>query len=67
MLNASGRAAVNDKLYKIYLNLRRANHLLFQLSEQVFLQLGKTPGEVRQQVSELRRCFGDSSDPNIFC
>jgi hypothetical protein len=65
MLNASGRAAVNDKLYKIYWNLRRANYVLFQLSEQVFAQLGKSPQEVRQQLSELRR-LSDSSDPNKF-
>jgi hypothetical protein len=43
MLNASGRVAVNDKLYKIYWNLRRANYVLFQLTEQVFAQLGKSP------------------------
>jgi hypothetical protein len=66
MLNESGRAAVNDKLYNIYLNLTRANHVLFQLSEQIFAQLGKTPEEVRQQVSELRR-LSDSPDSNRFC
>ena len=66
MLNASGRTAVNDKLYKIYWNLRRANHVLFQLSEQVFAEFGKSPEEVREQVAELRR-LSDNSDPDKFC
>jgi hypothetical protein len=66
MLNESGRAAVNDKLYNLYWNLRHAHHVIFQLSEQIFAQLGKTPEEVRQQVAELRR-LSDSSDPTKFC
>jgi hypothetical protein len=63
MINQSGRAAVNDKLYNIYLNLRRAHHVVFQLCEQIFAQLGRTPEDIKQELSELRR-FSDSSDPN---
>jgi hypothetical protein len=66
IVNESGRAAVNDKLYKIYLNLRRAHWVVFQLCEQIFAELGKTPEDIKQQLSELRR-LSDSSDPNKIC
>ena len=65
-INASGRAAVNDKLYNILRNLLRARHVVFQLCEQVFAQLGKTPEDLKQQLSELKR-LSDSSDPNEIC
>jgi len=55
MLNAAGRASVNDKLHRIFLNLCRASHVVSQLCEQVFTQLGHTPDKTAEFLADLKR------------
>ena len=65
MLNAAGRASVNDKLHRIFLNLCRASHIISQVCEQVFAQLGHTPETTAKLLADLKR-LSDNPEPDKF-
>src|SRR6266498_1135308 len=55
MLNAAGRASINDKLRRIYQDIRHAEWIVLQLAEKIFAQLGVAPDQVDKQIAELLR------------
>jgi hypothetical protein len=61
-LNEAGRTSINDKLEHIYNNVRRAEHVISQLADQVWAHLGVSPECVDQQVEELLRLKDNRSN-----
>ena len=65
MLNAAGRESINDKLRRIYWNIRRAHWIVWQLADQIFARLGVSREEIDKQIAELRR-LSDSTNENAL-
>jgi hypothetical protein len=55
MLNAAGRRAVNDRLYKLFSTVFRAQNVASQLRDQVWARLGLPREQVDQQIKEWLR------------
>jgi hypothetical protein len=54
---------LTEKLYNIYLKLRLANRVVYQLTEQILAQLGTNPEVIKERLSEIRR-LSDSTGPH---
>jgi hypothetical protein len=55
MLNPAGRASVNDRLNHLFTTIFRAQHIVSQVRDQVWMRLGLTREQIDQQVAEWQR------------
>ena len=64
MLNAAGRAAVNDRLYRLFSTLFRAQNVVSQLRDQVWARLGLPREQIDRQIKEWQQ-ISDTSPQDL--